>query len=121
MKKSKTKSDGGANKDHNVGDLKKLIAGCTQQMNGIDAERKELNERANDIREKLRNSGIQVAAFDFSRKLDKMETEARDDYLDSLRINMEAMGIGGQGTLFMNEASSEVAHEVKTPEAQTTH
>lgn len=118
MKKSKSDS---ANKDHNVGDLKKMIAGCAGQMNEIDDERKDLNERAGDIREKLRNSGVQVAAFNFARRLDKMDAEARGEYLDSLRINMESMGIGGQGTLFLNEASPEAAHEVKTPEAQTTH
>lgn len=93
-----------ANREHNVADIKKLIADCAREMNGIDDERKELNERAGDIREKLRDSGVQVAAFNFSRKLDKMEAEARDEYLDSLRINMESMGIGGQGTLFIDEA-----------------
>lgn len=93
-----------ANKEHNVGDLKKLISDCTREMNGIDDERSELNERAGDIRTKLRDSGIQVEAFNFSRKLHKMDTEARDEYLDSLRLNMEGMGIGGQGTLFIDEA-----------------
>ena len=112
----------GANKDHNVADIKTLIRDCASEMNDIDDERKELNERAGEIRKRLKDSGVQIEAFQFARKLDKMEPEARDDYLDSLRINMESMGIGGQGTLFIDEGhSAEATHDVNAPEDQTTH
>ena len=95
-----------ANKEHNVADIKKLVRDCASEMNRIDEERKELNEQAGDIRQRLKDAGVQVAAFNFSRRLDKMEAEARNEYLDSLRINMESMGIGSQGTLFLNEATT---------------
>ena len=115
-----TNATEGANKDHNVGDLKKLISECCGEMNGIDDERKELNERAGDIRQRLKDSGVQLPAFQFARKLFNMESEARSEYLDSLRINMEGMGIGGQGTLFIDEANPEASHAVNAPEDQTT-
>lgn len=119
-----TESTAGANKDHNVGDLKKLISDCARQMDEIDDERAELNERAGDIRERLRNSGVQVPAFNFARKLKKMEAEARNEYLDSLRVNMEGMAIGGQGEMFVGDngaEQTEAAHDVEAPEDQTTH
>ena len=113
-----TNATDGANKDHNVGDLKKLISDCAGEMNDIDDERKGLNERAGEIRKKLKDSGVQIPAFEFARKLHNMDVDARDEYLDSLRINMEGMGLGGQGTLFIDEGHSEAAHGVNQPEAE---
>ncbi len=112
----------GVNKDHNVADLNKLIAECRDGMIEINAERKELNGRAGDIRERLRNSGVQIAAFNFALKLHDMESEARNDYIDSLRLNMEAMSIGSQGLLFeesdaADAADAEATHDVNEPES----
>jgi len=93
-----------ANEGHNVGDLKKIICECAQQMGEIKAERAELNERAGDIRTRLRDAGVQNKAFDFACKVAEMEEEARADYLDSLRINFDALGVGAQSEMFMEAA-----------------
>lgn len=95
-----------ANRQHNVGDLKKLIRDCATQMQEIDDERKELNERAGEIRQRLKDSGVQVKAFDYARRLLKMEEEARNSYIDDLRVNFEALEIGGQGILFPEVAGT---------------
>lgn len=91
-----------AGRDHNIADIMKLIKDCAASMVDIKARRKELNEEASDIRERLRDSGVQPKAFDFALKLFEMEAEARAEYIDSLRLNMEAMDVGEQGLLFLN-------------------
>ena len=101
----KLTADEGRNvtKDHNVGDLKKLIKECAGQMKDIKAERQTLNERAGEIRKRLKDAGVQTAAFDFALRVEEMEEEARDSYLDSLRLNFDALAIGAQGSLFLDD------------------
>ena len=94
-----------ANQGHNVNDLKKVIRECAKEMGEIKGERAELNERAGEIRERLRNAGVQTKAFDFACKVREMEQEARDDYLDSLRINFDALGVGAQSEMFQEAAA----------------
>ena len=89
-----------ANEGHNVGDLNKLIRECANEMAEIKGERAALNERAGDIRKQLTDAGVQTKAFDFACKVAGMEQEARDEYLDSLRINFEALGVGAQSEMF---------------------
>jgi uncharacterized protein (UPF0335 family) len=119
MATTKTATEG-VNKDHNVADLNKLICGCAEEMARIDDERSELNEQAGDIRERLKNSGVQPEAFKFACKLKKMEVEARNEYLDNLRLVNSALGIGEQMTLLPagEDDAKDAAHEVKTPETQ---
>ena len=93
-----------ANEGHNVADLKKVICECAHEMVEILGERKEINERAGDIRKRLTDAGVQTKAFDFAVKIQQMEQEARDDYLDSLRINFDALGIGAQSEMFQEAA-----------------
>jgi uncharacterized protein (UPF0335 family) len=93
---------------HNVADLKKLIRECASQMVEIKTERQELNERAGDIRTRLREAGVQTKAFDFAVKLQEMEQEARDEYIDNLRVSFDALGMGAQAELFP-AASAEAA------------
>lgn len=85
---------------HNVKNLNKLIRECAGQMVEIKRQRAELNEQAGEIRQRLKDSGVQTAAFDYAVRVSQMEQEARGEYIDSLRINFEALGIGGQGDLF---------------------
>lgn len=85
---------------HNVGNLHKLIRECASDMVEIKEARKDLNERAGEIRQRLKEAGVQTKAFDFAVRLREMEQEARDDYLDSLRVNFEALSIGQQGEMF---------------------
>lgn len=86
--------------DHNVADVHKLIRNAASEMAVIKKERAELNERAGDIRTKLKESGVQVKAFEFACRLYEQEAEARDEYLDQLRVNFEALGINAQSEMF---------------------
>lgn len=95
-------TEGGALHDpqHNVADLKKLIRDCARDMVEIKRERSELNERAGEIRQRLKDAGVQTAAFDFAVRVQQMEAEARNDYIDALRINFEALGVGESADMF---------------------
>lgn len=84
------------NPQHNVGDLKKMIRECASSMLDIRSERRELNERAGDIRKRLKDAGIQTAAFDYAVRMTEMEQEARDSYLDTLSLAFETLGISEQ-------------------------
>lgn len=92
--------EGTAAADHNVANINKVIRECAGEMTQIKKERGGLNERAGDIRERLTKAGVQTAAFDFALRVQDMEQEARDNYLESLRLNFDAMGIGMQGDMF---------------------
>ena len=116
-----------ANQGHDVNDLKKVIRECAHQMLEIIGERKELNERAGDIRKRLTEAGVQTKAFDFAVRVREMEKEAQTDYLESLQINFEALSIGAQSEMFREAASvagngadkaiGQTAPECRRPEA----
>ena len=99
-------AEGTTNAKHNVANLTKVIKECAGEMIKIKRERGDLNERAGDIRTRLKDAGVQTAAFDFALRIQDMEQEARDDYLDSLQVNFEALGIGGQLSMFPDAASA---------------
>ena len=44
-----------------------------------------------------------IAAFDFAVRLQSMESEARESYLEWLHVSFDALGIGSQGALFPAE------------------
>ncbi len=93
-------AEGTSNAKHNIANLSKVIKECATEMMQIMKERGGLNERAGDIRKRLKDAGVQTAAFDFALRVQNMEEEARQSYLESLQINFEALGIGGQSDLF---------------------
>lgn len=110
--KLKDVTEGGALHDpqHNVADLNKLIRECARDMAEIKKERSALNERAGDIRKRLKDAGVQTAAFDYAFRVQQMEAEARNEYIDALRINFEALGIGGSVDMFESmESGTEAA------------
>ena len=90
---------------HNIANLEVVIKECAAAMLMIKRERGGLNERAGDIRTRLKEAGVQTAAFDFALRVQDMEQEARSSYLESLRVNFDALGIGSQGTMGFPEAS----------------
>ena len=89
-----------ANKSHNVKELTKLIRSCATEAVEIKRERQALNERASDIRKRLRESGVETKAFDFAVRLKEMEGEAQGNYIDWLKVSFEALGIGAQADMF---------------------
>ena len=97
---------GTTNAKHNIANLNKVIKECAGEMLQIKRERGDLNERAGDIRTRLKEAGVQTAAFDFALRVQDMEQEARDSYLDSLQVNFDALGIGGQLSMFPDAASA---------------
>ena len=99
-------AEGTSNAKHNVANLDKVSKECAATMLQIKRERGDLNERAGDIRTRLKDAGVQTAAFDFALRVQDMEQEARDDYLDSLQVYFEALGIGGQLSMFPDAASA---------------
>jgi len=102
MTENDTTRDGSNQPDRDA-----LIVECTEKMNDIEERRKELNSDAADCRLRLTDAGIQVKAFEFSRKLGKMEVEARDSYLDDLQISMMAQGIAVQGNFFLPDGPAD--------------
>lgn len=105
-RKPKTNGDDTATKGHNVKELYKVIRECAQEMNVIRRERQALNERAGDIRKRVKDHGIQTGSFDFAVKQAEREPEARASYLDGIRLSFEALGIGGQGDMFPPKSES---------------
>ena len=95
----------GANKDHNVKDLTKLIRDSAREMVEIKGARQELNERAGEIRKRLRDSGVETKAFEFAVRVSEMEQEAKDNYVDWLKVCFESLGVGQQGSLFPDAAA----------------
>lgn len=84
--------------------IDKVIQDAAKQMLNIRARRRELNAEAGEIRKTLKDAGVQTRAFDFSVRLMEMEQEGRDEYIDNLRQNFAALGIGEQGALFPEAA-----------------
>lgn len=109
----------GANKDHNIADVNKLIRECAKEMAEIKASRKSLNEQAGKIRERISNAGQQTKAFEFACKLAEMDIEARNEYMDSLKVANAALGIGEQLMMLPPDHGehAEAAHEVNDPDA----
>lgn len=95
-----------ANEPAKTSNRNALIQECAQDMLEIKRQRAELNEQAADIRERLRDAGVQTRAFDYALRVQQMEQEARDEYMDSLRESFGALGIGGQLN-FLDAAESE--------------
>lgn len=98
-----------ANKQHNVKEINKVIRECATEMTRIKAARQELNEQAGDIRERLRDAGVEVSSFNFALRVRDMEDEARANYIDWLRVSFEALGVGAQGMLFPEDGQPAAA------------
>lgn len=101
------KSAESANKQHNVGDLEKMIRDCAVEAVRIKEARAGLNEEMGDIRKRLREAGVEPKAFDFAVRVREMEQEAKDNYIDQLRLAFSALGIGAQGEMFPDAAAAE--------------
>jgi hypothetical protein len=87
----------------NVADTNSVIRECVAQFNEISEKRGELNAEAADIRERLDEAGVNKPAFQAARTLYNMEPEGRDSYQDNMRLCMDALGLGQQGTLLPSD------------------
>jgi uncharacterized protein (UPF0335 family) len=101
---------------HNAKALDDIRRECAVRMREINSERKDLNEDATAIRERLRDNGIDVKGFMAALRLADMEdVPARDTYLDELRLSMSALGLGQQGDLFQADKGPTPDAEPKKP------
>lgn len=89
--------------NHNVGNRRVAIQNAAQEMLAIKAERKALNERAREVRQTLKEMGVQTPAFDYALRVADMEDEAKAEYLDSLRECFDGLDVGQQLD-FLDEA-----------------
>jgi ribosome modulation factor len=102
----------GASASHNVAGTLKVIRECAAEAIRIKGMRKALNEEMAEVRERLRDNGVQTKTFDLAVKLKEMEPEAQGEYIDSLRLNFEALSIGGQGEMFLDSVGEDQPQEV---------
>lgn len=86
----------GTDPQHNAKARTEIIHECAQQMLQIKKERAELNERAGEVRQRLKDANIQTAAFDYALRVAGMEEAARAAYMDSLKECFAGMQIGEQ-------------------------
>jgi uncharacterized protein (UPF0335 family) len=100
----KANGEGAASPDHNEKEIPALIRKCAREALEIKDQRKELSSQMADIRQRLRDSGVETKAFEFAVKVREMEREAQENYIDWLRISFESLGIGGQSSLFPEAA-----------------
>lgn len=85
---------------HNAADEARIRLECAQGLRQIKAERRALNEQAQEIRERLRNNNIDVKSLEAAiRILDMKDSNARDVYVDGLRLSFEALGYGEQASM----------------------
>ncbi len=92
--------EGTAGAKQNVKNLTKMIRECAGAMVQIKKERADLTARAGDIRKRIKDAGQQPKALDFALRVQEMDEKGRESYLESLKLNFEALSIGGQGEMF---------------------
>lgn len=112
----------GTKNEYDAKARKTIINECVSGVLAIKKARKDLNEEMGDIRQRLRDAGIQTAAFDFAVRLKEMEQEARDNYLDGLQECYEAMALGGQiNFVAVAEKTGNAAAAGGSSDKETTH
>ena len=89
---------------HDAGTRARISMECATEMKAILAERGTLNERAGDIRQRLKDAGMDVKSWMVAIRLEAMGQDDRDAYLTNLQEHMAALGIGEQGSLFPDPA-----------------
>ena len=94
--KTKEQTADGAAVEFKANDRAKVIRDCAKAFRAINAQRQSLNEEAADIRERLKDCGIDVPSFQAALRISDKETEARDTFLGGLQESLDAMGLGGQ-------------------------
>lgn len=80
--------------------LEKLIQESANRLADIDAERKELNEEAAEMRAKLKDAGIMPQAFMSKYTQFKKLRTQKEGYRESEEICFEALNKMDQGVLF---------------------
>lgn len=107
-------TDGTAGVGHNMSpdERKARIRDLAERMTDIKEERSALNEKAAEIRQSVRDLGLQTDAFNLAMRLFALEEKTEEvAYLDSLREFFSALDIGGQGEMFPSNTGPEIPGE----------
>ena len=81
----------------NMDAVHRVIDECAAGFRRITAERKELNEQAGDLRERLRDAGIDPKPFMAALRVADFEDQAaRNEYMTAYQITYERLATGGQ-------------------------
>ncbi|GEM_PF-3322121 len=88
------------NTQHNVQARKDIMRECKQVADDVDKVRLDQNKIMAGVRERLREAGISVEAFNYARKVANRDSDDRDAYLENVRESLQALGVGMQGTFF---------------------
>ena len=94
-----------------------VIASVAKHFREIGAARAKLNERASKQRDRLKDAGIEPAAFKLVLQIADLEDEAsRQHYMDSLAATWETLGVGGALDWVSAVEAVEEGDEVTAPE-----
>lgn len=93
----------------NSAERAKIIQECAQAMRGIHSQRKDLNEEAGEIRERIKNLGMPVKAWEATLRVVDMDDEAaRDAFMDGMRESFQALK-PGQSVDFLDHMPKQAA------------
>lgn len=81
-------------------DKKRIIADAARDILALELERKGIGEQISEVRGRLKSAGILQADFNAALRLYKLEGDDRGNSITAIQICFEALGIGGQGSLF---------------------
>jgi hypothetical protein len=96
----------GTDPEHNMKARTQIINECARQMNTIKEKRSALNEEASEIRKRLKDAGIGLEAFDFAQKVEARSDDDRQAFLDDIREQFRARGLGFQSDMGFPEAAA---------------
>ena len=97
------KDDDGPNRQHNVGEIKTIIASAAGRIIKLNAEKAEIQAQITEVRGEVKGAGIKMADFNAALRLYELNAEDRNAALDNLRLCFEALQLGGQGSLFPDD------------------
>ena len=107
MAESQTRpGEGAANVGSNIADMNAAAVKYKNGMVRVRQARRELNEEAGELREAARNSGLDTKVLDAAIRVLEMDEEGQNNHIDQLRVAFDALGIGSQGLLFPETATT---------------
>ena len=90
--------------DHNFAQQKEIIKSACERIARLDAERKSISEDIRTVKAEVK-AFMKIADFNAIYRVFSLEEEARNEYLDALKIGFEALGIGAQSDMFDTPAN----------------
>lgn len=89
----------GSNFNLSKGDLAK-IEQWTREVQGLEADRKAVNDKINERRSSIKALGIDMSAWAAAKKRKEMDPDDRDNFDRSAAMCNAALGVTVQGDLF---------------------